>query len=55
MLGVENHSTKLKHHGQNILLSKNLEASKKFGDDLLEGTICLNALEDPTVKRLTYD
>lgn len=40
---------------QKILLGKNLEASKKFGDNLIEGTICLDVLEDPIVKRLTYE
>jgi len=39
---------------QKILLGKNLEASKKFGDNLIEGSICLDVLEDPTVKRLVY-
>jgi hypothetical protein len=39
---------------EKILLAKNLEASKKFGDNMIEGAICLDILDDPTVKRLTY-
>jgi hypothetical protein len=40
---------------QRILLAKNMEASKKFGDNLVEGAVCLDVLEDPTVKRLIYE
>lgn len=40
---------------QRILLAKNMEASKKFGDNLVEGAICLDVLEDPIVKRLIYE
>lgn len=40
---------------QRILLAKNMEASKKFGDNLVEGAICLEVLEDPIVKRLIYE
>jgi hypothetical protein len=39
---------------QRILLAKNMEASKKFGDNLVEGAICLDVLDDPMVKRLIY-
>ena len=40
---------------QKILLGKNLQASSKFGDNLVEGAICLDILDDPIVKRLTYE
>ena len=38
-----------------ILLAKNLEASAKFGDNLIEGAICLDILEDEKVKKLVYE
>lgn len=37
-----------------IMLGKNLEASKKFADNLIEGAICLDILEDEKVKALIY-
>jgi hypothetical protein len=37
-----------------ILLSKNFQASKKFGDDVVAGAICLDTLEDPAVQALVY-
>ncbi|GHN02372.1 hypothetical protein WSM22_38610 [Cytophagales bacterium WSM2-2] len=38
-----------------ILLGKNLQESAKFGSNLIEGAICLDILEDETVKRLVYE
>jgi len=40
---------------QKILLAKNLQQSPKFGDNLIEGAICLNILEDEKVKKLVYE
>jgi hypothetical protein len=55
---TEIHSTKtsnMETTTQKILLGKNLASSSKFGDNLIEGAICLDILEDPIVKRLTYE
>ena len=37
-----------------LILAKNLKASSKFGDAIVEGAICLEVLEDPKVKALVY-
>lgn len=38
-----------------IMLGKNLQASKNFGDNLVEGAICLDILDDEKVKALVYE
>ena len=38
-----------------LILAKNLKASSKFGDNLIEGAICLEVLADERVKRLAYE
>ena len=40
---------------EKILLAKNLQQSPKFGENLIEGAICLNILEDANVKNLVYE
>jgi len=40
---------------EKIMLGKNLKASAKFGDNLIEGAICLDVLENPDVRRLAYE
>lgn len=37
-----------------IVLAKNMRASEKYGDDIIEGAISLNVLDDPKVKPLIY-
>ena len=37
-----------------IILGKNLTASKKFPESLIEGAICLDVLEEDKVKELIY-
>lgn len=38
-----------------IMLAKNLKASERFKDNLLEGAISLDVLDDPKVKELIYE
>lgn len=40
---------------ERILLGKNLQQSSKFSENLIEGAICLNILEDERVKKLIYE
>ncbi|HNP94264.1 MAG TPA: hypothetical protein PKJ63_01500 [Cyclobacteriaceae bacterium] len=38
-----------------IMLGKNLKASKKFGNKIIEGAICLDTLQAEEVQKLTYE
>lgn len=38
-----------------IIIGKNLKASEKFGNALVEGAICLDILNDKDVQKLTYE
>lgn len=38
-----------------IMLGKNFQVSKKFKDNLIEGSICLDILDDEKVKALVYE
>jgi len=37
-----------------IIIGKNLKASEKFGNALVEGALCLDILDTENVKKLTY-
>lgn len=42
-------------NAKKIILGKNLKASEKFGNSIVEGAICLDILLDANVKKLAYE
>jgi hypothetical protein len=42
-------------NSKKIMLAKNLQASEKFGDNIVEGAICLDILNDENVQKLVYE
>lgn len=42
-------------NAKKIILGKNLKASGKFGNSLVEGAICLDILKDENLKKFIYE
>lgn len=42
-------------NAKKIILGKNLKASEKFGNSLVEGAICLDILNDENVQKFIYE
>lgn len=42
-------------NAKKIILGKNLKASEKFGNSLVEGAICLDILNDENVENFIYE
>lgn len=42
-------------NAKKIILGKNLKASEKFGNSLVEGAICLDIINDENVQNFIYE
>ncbi len=42
-------------NAKKIILGKNLKASEKFGNSLVEGAICLDILNDKNLQKFVYE
>jgi hypothetical protein len=42
-------------NAKKIILGKNFKASEKFGNSLVEGAICLDILNDESIKKFIYE